>query len=402
VAAPAIEIENVTKIFKLYRDKLQSAKERVIKFGRMPYEEFHALDDVSFDVAEGKTVGILGHNGSGKSTMLKCVTGTLRPTSGAIRTRGRVAALLELGAGFHPELTGRENVYLNGSILGLDKAYIDARFDDIVEFSEIGEFIDNQVKHYSSGMYSRLGFAVAVNVDPDVLLVDEVLSVGDESFQRKCIDRVREFQREGRTILVVSHAADLVRRICDQAVVLDHGKLVTVDEPGPAIRKFRETLMARGIDVATELHDPEDPTAGRIVTQAVRFTGVSIDYPAGGACAKPDDPVTIRMGYKATVPVDDVVFAINVHDMDGNFLLGTNTDLMGVDLGKVRGRGEVAFELDRVPLLDGTYRVSLGIHTHDGGIEYDHREDQDVFEVMNPGETVGIVHFPMRFTRREA
>src|SRR6516164_6596685 len=189
----------------------------MVHFGRIPWDPFWALQDVDFDVEQGSTVGMLGHNGSGKSTLLKCVAGILQPTAGEILTRGRVAALLELGAGFNHELTGRENVYMNASILGLSKKETERIFDDIVAFAELEKFIDMQVRHYSSGMYVRLGFAVVMNVDPDILLVDEVLSVGDESFQRKCLDRVKLFQKEGRTILFVTHAADLVRQVCDHA-----------------------------------------------------------------------------------------------------------------------------------------------------------------------------------------
>lgn len=258
----AITVENVTKTFKIYREKSQSAKERLIRIGRNPHEVFKALDDVSFEVREGETFALLGHNGSGKSTLLKCVAGTLRPSSGRIVARGRLAALLELGAGFHPDLTGRENIYLNGSILGFSASQIDTIFDDIVAFAELEEFIDNQVKHYSSGMYARLGFAVAINVEPEVLLVDEVLAVGDEAFQRKCIERVKRLQADGRTILLVSHAADLVRQLADRAAVLDHGHLVEVAEPGEAIRVLRETLERRGIaspDLEAEPPPPSSP-----------------------------------------------------------------------------------------------------------------------------------------------
>src|SRR5262249_37075034 len=242
--AAAIEVRGVSKQFRLYHEHYTSLKERVIHFGRIPYEPFWALRDIDFDVEEGSTVGLLGHNGSGKSTLLKCVAGILQPTSGEILTRGRVAALLELGAGFNHELTGRENIFMNASILGLSKKETEKIFDEIVEFSELEKFIDMQVRHYSSGMYVRLGFAVAVNVDPDILLVDEVLSVGDESFQRKCLDRVARFQKEGRTILVVTHAADLVRQVCEHAVVLDHGAIVIDAAPGEAVRAFRESLAA--------------------------------------------------------------------------------------------------------------------------------------------------------------
>jgi ABC-2 type transport system ATP-binding protein len=228
----AIEICEVSKRFRLYHEKYTSLKERAIHMGRIPHEDFWALSDINIEIAEGETLGLLGHNGSGKSTLLKCIAGILQPTTGFIKIRGRIAALLELGSGFHPDLSGRENVYLNAAILGISKREISKRFDDIVEFAEIGDFIDNQVKYYSSGMYVRLGFAVAVNLDPDILLVDEVLAVGDENFQRKCIDRVRQFQREGRTIVFVTHGPDMTRQICDRVAVLDGGSVVALGPPG--------------------------------------------------------------------------------------------------------------------------------------------------------------------------
>ncbi|MGH9110099.1 MAG: ABC transporter ATP-binding protein, partial [Acidimicrobiales bacterium] len=242
----AVDVQDVSKRFRLYHEKYTSLKEKVIHAGRVPYEELWALRGVSFDVQEGETLGILGRNGSGKSTLLKCVCGVLQPTSGRVVVRGKLAGLLELGAGFQQELSGRENIYLNGSMLGLARREVDRMFDDIVEFAELGQFIDNQVKFYSSGMYVRLGFAVAVNVDPDVLVIDEVLAVGDERFQRKCIDRVKQFQREGRTILFVSHAPDQVRAICDRAVVLSDGQMIAIGTPGEAVRTFRERLLEAG------------------------------------------------------------------------------------------------------------------------------------------------------------
>jgi ABC-2 type transport system ATP-binding protein len=266
----AIEVNNVSKRFRLQHERYSSLKERAIHFGRVTTEDFWALQNVSFEVEEGTTVGLLGHNGSGKSTLLKCIAGILLPTSGEIRTRGRVAALLELGAGFHPDLSGRENVYLNASLLGLSKKEVDSKFDEIVAFAELEPFIDNQVKYYSSGMYVRLGFAVAVNTDPDILIVDEVLAVGDEMFQRKCLDRVKVFQREGRTIVVVTHAADTIRQVCDLAGVFDKGHLVAFGEPGDAVRAFREHLMSRKAEIEAEqlgdlltlVEDDDDPYAG--------------------------------------------------------------------------------------------------------------------------------------------
>jgi ABC-2 type transport system ATP-binding protein len=387
--AGAVEVEQVSKRFRLHKESTSSLKERVLRIGRNPAVDFWALKDVSFDVAVGETVGLLGHNGSGKSTLLKCIAGILRPTGGRLRTVGRMAALLELGAGFHPELTGRENVYLNGSILGLSRVEIEKRFDDIVAFAELEKFIDEQVKHYSSGMYARLGFAVAVNVEPDILLVDEVLSVGDEAFQRKCIDKVKTFQREGRTILVVTHAADLVRQVCDRAVVLDHGEVVTVGPPGESVRAFRETLVRKGIDPGQDRPDLRRD-------RGLHITDVEIVYPEEGRTALlPGEALTVAIDINAAAPLDDVVAALEVYDPQGNRLLGTNTDLIGVDLGTVAGAQRVAFRFGAVPLLDGTYDLALGLHTHDGGLEYDHREGVDSFSVMNPGRTQGSVHFPV-------
>src|SRR5882757_4152816 len=284
--AAAVEVRSISKQFKLYHEHYSSLKERVINYGRIPYEPFMALQDVDFDVEAGSTVGILGHNGCGKSTLLKCVAGILQPTRGEIITRGRMAALLELGAGFNHELTGRENVFMNASILGLSKKETERIFDDIVAFAELEKFIDMQVRHYSSGMYVRLGFAVAVNVEPDILLVDEVLSVGDEAFQRKCIERVKKFQQEGRTILFVTHAADLVRRICDRAIVLDHGKMVIDAAPGEAVRVFRESLHGGELNEPTAAEAPADAEASSAAepskpeaTHRVRITDVVIDHP---------------------------------------------------------------------------------------------------------------------------
>lgn len=227
MAAPDIvHLDGVSKRFVVLRDK--SVKERLlnVSHARAHRQEFWALRDIDLTITSGTTVGLVGHNGSGKSTLLKLVGGILRPTSGSVSRRGRLAALLELGAGFHPDLTGRENVYLNAALLGLSRRETGNAFDQIVDFSGVEDFIDTAVKFYSSGMYVRLAFAVAVHVDPDLLLVDEVLAVGDEAFQLKCIDKIREFQREGRTIVFVSHASKQVEQLCDRVVVLHHGAMI--------------------------------------------------------------------------------------------------------------------------------------------------------------------------------
>ena len=351
----AIQVDGVSKRFRLNTERHSSLKERVIHFNRRKKpEEFWALREISFDVEQGHTVGLLGHNGSGKSTLLKCTGGILQPTTGEIRTKGRLASLLELGAGFHPDLTGRENVYLNGSILGLTKRDIEARFDDIV------------------------GFAVATNVEPDVLLVDEVLAVGDESFQRKCLDRVRQFQKEGRTIVFVTHGADLVRQICDRAVVLDQGHMVLHGTPSEAVRSFREHLLMGD----AERLDEEEADPGH--DPRVKISKVAIEYPdEARSFVRGGEPLTIRVGYEAFTPTDDVVFVVTFHGSDGHIVWGNNTWAAGVPLPTLHGTGEVAFRYPSVPLLEGTYPVSVGIHGVESGTVFDWREQHEHVDVVN-------------------
>ena len=418
--AAAIEIRHVSKSFRLYHEHYSSLKEKMIHFGRVPFEDFHALDDIDIDIEAGSTVGILGHNGSGKSTLLKCVAGILQPNEGEIVTRGRLAALLELGAGFHPELTGRENVFMNASILGLSKKDISRVFDEIVAFSELEKFIDMQVRHYSSGMYIRLGFAVAVNVDPDILLVDEVLSVGDESFQRKCIERVSEFQREGRTILFVTHAADLVRKVCERGLVLDHGVLVADASPGEAIRTFRESLQHSGLadptmeaveaveaaqaaDAVDAHTTGEHVAVGRALaaqaTHRVQITNVTIEHPGtlvGRQWLLPDEAMSIRVAYHASEPTDDLLFGIAIYDQEGNTIFGANTKIFDVPVPVADGDGQVTFDFEHVPLLDGTYLVTLAIQSTDEGTVHDWREQQYQFSVMNPTRAAGLVSLPLQ------
>ena len=258
MADPAISARDVSKRFLIHRKRATSLKERFVNRGQQA-EEFWAVRDLSLDVAPGETVGLIGANGSGKSTTLKLLAGILQPTSGSVTVNGRIASLLELGAGFNGELSGRDNVYLNASLLGLSRKEVDKHFDEILAFSELEPFIDNQVKNYSSGMYVRLGFAVAVHIDPDILLVDEVLAVGDESFQRKCLAKIEQFQRDGRTILFVSHSLELVEEICTRTVVLDHGKVQYIGEPEFATGTLRGIL---GTDKPRVPEVVEEPRGG--------------------------------------------------------------------------------------------------------------------------------------------
>jgi ABC-2 type transport system ATP-binding protein len=395
--ASAIEVCGVSKRFRLFHEYYTGWRDRLRNFGRIPSEPFWALDDINFTVERGSTMGLLGHNGSGKSTLLKCVAGILQPTTGEIHTHGRLAALLELGAGFNPELTGRENIFMNASILGLTKRETQRIFDDIVAFAELDKFIDMQVRHYSSGMYVRLGFAVAVNVDPDILLVDEVLSVGDEAFQRKCLDRVAKFQREGRTILVVTHAADLVRRICDRAVVLDHGQMVCDAPPGEAVRAFRETMERHTAD---DDHDVEFSSRVKITKVTIEHPGLLVDR----NWLLPNESMTVRVAYRALEPTEDLLIGISIYDQIGNHLFGTNTKNMDIEPPVEAGDCEACFEFDNVPLLDGTYLLTIAIQSGDEGTVYDWREQQDQFAVMNPSRAAGLVSLPVevRFGTRAA
>jgi ABC-2 type transport system ATP-binding protein len=399
----AVDVRGVSKRFRLAHGRHNSLKERMIHGGRTPHEDFWALKDVSLIAHEGETVGILGRNGSGKSTLLKCICGVLQPTSGEVVVRGKLAGLLELGAGFQQDLTGRENIYLNGSMLGMSKKEVDRVFDDIVDFSELEEFIDGQVKFYSSGMYVRLGFAVAVNVNPDILVVDEVLAVGDERFQRKCIERVKAFQREGRTILLVTHSPDQVRTICDRAVVLSHGDVINEGPPGEAVRIFREGLLEEEGTLAIPDESPEPrpativPKGAPDVDHPVRVTYVAKSYPRFEEVEylSTGDSLTIGVGYHASIATNDVVFSLELRDADDNCFMRTDTDIMGERFDLPVGPGLVNFVVDDIPLLDGTFSYSVGILSK-GGVLFDWREPAGTFSVMSPSKDTGFIKLPVR------
>jgi ABC-2 type transport system ATP-binding protein len=370
----AIEVADVSKCFRIYRDKPTSLKQRVLS-SRSRAEDFWALRDVALDVGEGSTFGLIGHNGSGKTTLLKCVAGILRPTSGTIRQRGRLAALLELGAGFHPELTGRENVYLNASFLGLSRRQTDAALDDIVAFAELEDFIDNEVKFYSSGMLVRLGFAVAVHVDPDVLLIDEVLAVGDEAFQAKCLDRVRAFQREGRTIVLVTHALDTVIEICDRAAMLHHGELHAVGMPADVVREMRYVLLG----VTDPNFVPEEGTREAEIAevQIVRQNGSS-----EGAILR-GDPLTIVIDVRQHEPLDDLDVDFAVLDGATNHaVLDARTSRAGVDLGRFEKK-RVRFRIEAFPYEPGKYWVTVGLSNGMTGHLYHVQTQRYLFEVVD-------------------
>ena len=384
--APAIEVADVSKRFRIYRDKPTSLKQRLLS-SRSRAEDFWALRDIALDVGEGSTFGLIGHNGSGKTTLLKCVAGILRPTSGTIRQRGRLAALLELGAGFHPELTGRENVYLNASFLGLSRKQTDAAFDDIVAFAELEAFIDNQVKFYSSGMLVRLGFAVAVHVEPDVLLIDEVLAVGDEAFQAKCLDRVREFQHEGRTIVLVTHALDTVIEICDRAAMLHHGELHAIGMPADVVREMRYVLLG----VTDPNFVPEEGTREAEIAevQIVRPNGAS-----DGAILR-GDPLTIVIDVRQNEPLDDLDVDFAVLDGATNHaVLDARTSRAGLELGRF-DKKRVRFRIEGFPYEPGKYWVTVGLSNRTTGHLYHVQTQRYLFEVFDAPRVQELVEVPV-------
>ena len=353
-----IEVENLSKRFVIRKDK--SIKERIVNaaLSRRHREDFWALRAIDLSIDAGTTVGLIGPNGSGKSTLLKAIGGIIQPTSGTVRRRGRLAALLELGAGFHPDLTGRDNVYLNAAILGLTRQQTDQHFDAIVDFSGIEKFIDTQVKFYSSGMYVRLAFAVAVHVDPDVLLVDEVLAVGDEPFQRKCLDRIKSFQREGRTIVLVTHALDQVVDICNRAVVLEHGRVIADGTAREATKVLRADFDEQ---TTTEMASAGRGVNARVLSvQPLTADGRPLLTPA------PDEDLVLRVTVEADEPLENWVLGIGIDTPTGQPVFGTNTQLLGMPLERLQGRRDIDVRLSGLRLGEGQYHVRGALAEWDG------------------------------------
>jgi ABC-2 type transport system ATP-binding protein len=384
VTAPLIRVEGVSKKFRLRHDK--SLKERLTSLGRTQHQdEFWALRDIDFEVEPATTLALVGQNGSGKSTLLKVVGGILAPTEGVVSRRGRVAALLELGAGFHTDLTGRENVYLNASILGLSRSETDRYFDAIVDFSGIEPFIDTQVKFYSSGMYVRLAFAVAVHVDPEILLVDEVLSVGDEAFQHKCIERIKRFQREGRTILFVTHSLDQVTQLCDRAIMLDHGHMLIDASPVEAVRRLR--------DLYAEAEEERGPAPESAEGREVEIRGVRVRDAQGRESQRfaAGDTLTIEVDVHADHPVEDWVSGIEIVNHGEVVVYGSNSRLLGQDLPALSGDATVCFALPSVPFAEGQYFVTTAVHPRVGP-EWDRWDRAVNFKVLSGVTQAGVVH----------
>ncbi len=385
---PVIRVDGVSKRFTIRKDK--SLKERLVNFRRSAAhaEVFWALREVSFELDPATTLALIGHNGSGKSTLLKIIGGILAPTTGTVARRGRLAALLELGAGFHGDLTGRENVYLNASILGLTRAQTARHFDEIVEFSGIEEFIDTQVKFYSSGMHVRLAFAVAVHVDPEIMLIDEVLAVGDEPFQRKCLERIKRFQQEGRTIVLVTHGLDVVHQLCDRAVVLDHGQLVLDGTPVQAVRALRDRYAE-----AERLAAPEAGGA-----RSVHITDVRVLDTSGAPLRAIDSggALVLEVDVESAVRREEWVVGIALRNHMDLLVYGTNTRLLGHRPPPLHGRRTARFVLPSLPLVDGQYYVTTAVHPPVGP-EWHRLDRTAVFRINSDGGEDGVLHVDPKF-----
>jgi len=416
-----IEFANVSKAYRRYGGRhfatLKSALlQRSLLRDLRPSEIFPALTDVSFSVPQGSTFGVVGRNGSGKSTALKLVAGITKPTSGRVTVRGRISALIELGAGFHPEISGRENIYINGTMLGLTKREIQRRFDEIVEFAELQEFIDAPVKTYSSGMYMRLGFSVAIHVDPEVLLVDEVLAVGDEGFTHKCLDKFGEFKRRGRTILLVTHSLGLVERFCDQAIWLDGGQKRAEGDPKRVVGAYvtdverqEEQFLASSdartqhevavgerrqegpVDAGEAAMDMSRAAEGRWGSGGVEITDVRLMNDQGQATHvfHTGEALTLRLQVRTTRPTSDFVFGVGMFNAEGVCVYGTNTDIEEHEGDRLDGAAEISLVVEALELVEGTYKLDVAVHRRDGA-PYDYHRLLYTFRVKSRLKDVGI------------
>lgn len=384
---PIIRFQNVSKRFSFTKEKPQSVLETVISAfsrNRAEAKDLWAVNDVTFEVLPGQCFGIVGRNGSGKSTVLKLIARILRPTNGRIVVKGRVSALLELGAGFHPDLTGRENIYLNASLLGLDEAETNARFDDIVGFSELDDFIDMPVKHYSSGMYMRLGFSVAIHMQPDILIVDEILAVGDQAFQTKCLDAILKLRSNGTTIIMVSHNLNVMRTMCTHLLWMNKGKPMASGLVEDIAADYQAYSYAREETQFSDSQAAPVQTATDVQITAVRFLNAQGEEQP---TFQTGDALTIEMEYMAHKPVNNPEFGLAIYRQDGVHVNGPNTKLARVDLGILEGAGVVRYQIENLPLLPARYQLSTAVHDSQTHYCYDYHKEAYAFRVVSGGTT---------------
>ena len=402
---PAVRVVGVGKRYRRSADRRTTLKELIVRGRSRHVEDFWALRNVSVDVPKGSVYGLIGHNGSGKSSLLKVIAGVTRPTEGRIAVDGRLAALIELGAGFHPDLTGRENIRLNGSILGLSRREIGAATGEIIDFSGLGDFIDEPVKNYSSGMYVRLGFAVAVHMRPDVLLIDEIIAVGDVDFQRKCFDHLYSLRRAGKTIVIVSHDAGLVTSVCDEVTWLDHGGVRDAGLAPQVVAAYIGSINAdesgtNAVGTATGLEALRRPGSGDVRLSSVELIGP--DGPA--ATCVHGQPLRLRLTFAASRAVADPVFQIVLQHETGPIVTQVTTSVTGDVVGVVQGAGTVDYVQDACLLNPGNYRVDVAVLDSSATHSFDSWIDALTLVVRPAGgaERGGLVSLPDRFVTSRA
>jgi len=417
-AENAIEVKNITKTFKVYLDKGHTLKEKMLFRRRRAYEERNVLNGISFNVKKGEAVGLIGHNGCGKSTTLKLLTKIMYPDNGTIEMSGRVSSLIELGAGFHPDMSGRENIYINASIFGLTKKEIDKRLDDIIAFSELEKFIDNPVRTYSSGMYMRLAFSVAINVDADILLIDEILAVGDINFQTKCFEKLRDIKRAGTTIVIVSHSFYQIEQICDRSIWIHEGKILDDGIPKYVHENYLNAMenIRLGKENEQIKHDKEitktketkedkpnesehkeklppfcSPLSIRIGNKMVEFTNVIImdQYGKKKNIFKNGEPFVVQMEYSSNQENMEVNFGIGIFRDDGVHVYGTNTYIEHDVLVPVNRNGQVKIIIENNCLLPAKYMLDVAMHSIDG-VRYDDIRNVSPFIITAVKKDVGI------------
>jgi ABC-2 type transport system ATP-binding protein len=373
----AVSVENVWKYFRLYHEKNQYLKSTLLRGRRARYDEFWALKGVDFEIPFGSTFGIIGSNGSGKSTLLKCLAGILSPDKGSVSCNGRMAALLELGAGFHPDLSGRENIYLNGAILGMTRSEIDRKLEEIIDFSGLEKFVDTPVKNYSSGMVVRLGFAVATNVNPEILIIDEVLAVGDESFQHRCHEKIESFRQEGRTIILVSHGLMQVAQLCSTVAWLEKG---VIQEIGPSYEVIGK-YAGQSHDAAPKVEGEIGERWGSHEAEITRAEFVNVDgVPVH--VLKTGEPISLQIDYTAHMPIKEPVFGIRITHLHGTNVWGSNTKRMGFQPATLNNSGTITLNIPELPILAGTYDLTVALTDQHETYEYDHWERRVRFDVV--------------------
>ena len=372
----AIEVKSLSKNFRLYHERNRYIKAAFLRGRRARYEEFVALNDISFDVPHGATLGIIGSNGSGKTTMLKCLTGIYTPEHGSIKIDGKVAALLELGAGFHPELTGSENIFLNGAILGMTKKDVEQKFDEIVEFAGLEKFINTPVKNFSSGMVVRLGFSIAAHVEPKILLIDEILSVGDQDFQRKSTEKIEEFRREGRTIVVVSHSLGLVQQLCKEVIWLDKGKIRQAGLAADVISAYTGGSYAEHVERDDESRERWGTGDARINSiELLSSDNIKIQH------FDSDSAVRVRFQINAHVRLESPILRVRITKLNGDVIWATSTQRVSNSIRILDGPAIATLDIPKLGLLEGTYYLSASISNSTSTTELDHCQNWLRFNV---------------------